>query len=51
MMSSNKVLAHHKHCTGCKGAKVDVVEGGYYYCAPCWMNKYAKIRQQKIRSN
>lgn len=49
MMSSDKVLGHHKHCTRCKGSKVDVIDIGYYYCAPCWMTKYANIKQQKRR--
>ena len=51
MMSSDKVLGHHKHCTRCKGSKVDEIDIGYYYCAPCWLNKYANIKQQKRRSN
>ena len=49
-MSLDRVLDYQKHCTGCKGAKVDVIETGYYYCAPCWMNKYANITRRKIKN-
>ena len=50
-MSSDRVLGYHKHCTSCKGTKVDVIQTGYYYCATCWMHKYAKSTRRKIKIN
>ena len=49
MISSDKVLSHYKHCAGCKGPKVDVIETGFYYCATCWMDKYGKVIKQRRR--
>ena len=48
-MSSPKVLGYHKHCSGCKGTKVDVIQTGYYYCATCWIDKYGKVVKQRRR--
>ena len=43
MMSSDNVKRWHKHCTLCKGSKVDVIQSGFYYCASCWVSKYAQV--------
>jgi len=50
-MSSDRVLGYHQHCTRCKGTKVDVIQTGYYYCATCWMHKYAKSTRGKRKIN
>ena len=49
-MSSDRVLGYHKHCTICKGSKVDVIQMAYYYCATCWMNKYANSTRRKNKN-
>ena len=48
MMSSDNVIGWHKHCTQCKGSKVDVIQTGFYYCASCWMSKYAQINTSQL---
>ena len=48
-MSSPKALNYRRHCSTCKGKKVDVIETGYYNCATCWMDKDGKVVKQRRR--